>query len=253
VQLLVSVRSAAEVEPALSGGADIIDAKEPSNGSLGPVSRAVLTQIMQALPETVPFSIALGDFTSRTELAQAVAGIPLRPGGARCYVKLGFAGVSSPDRVRALLEQGCKWACRHETPLDVVAVAYADADLTGSLDPEQLCGVAVESRVRGVLIDTQVKSSGNLLTRMSLDKLAQLVATLQKAGLLAAVAGSLEAGHLAPLAGIRPDIVGVRRAACTGGREGIISSIRVRQLRRRVLGETPDAPANLAPGVELTY
>ena len=35
MRLLVSVRSAAEVRPALAGGADIIDAKEPSLGSLG--------------------------------------------------------------------------------------------------------------------------------------------------------------------------------------------------------------------------
>ena len=40
MQLLVSVRSAVEVAPALAGGADIIDAKEPDRGSLGAVSAA---------------------------------------------------------------------------------------------------------------------------------------------------------------------------------------------------------------------
>src|SRR4051812_47948913 len=42
MELLVSVRSAKEVEAALAGGADIIDAKEPSRGSLGAVSPKVL-------------------------------------------------------------------------------------------------------------------------------------------------------------------------------------------------------------------
>ena len=37
MRLLVSVRSAAEVAAALAGGADIIDAKEPSRGGLGAV------------------------------------------------------------------------------------------------------------------------------------------------------------------------------------------------------------------------
>ena len=42
MRLLVSVRSAAEARAALSGGADIIDAKEPSLGSLGAVGPLAL-------------------------------------------------------------------------------------------------------------------------------------------------------------------------------------------------------------------
>jgi uncharacterized protein (UPF0264 family) len=143
----------------------------------------------------------------------------------------------------------------------VVAVGYADAELAGSIDPEQLCRAAVASGVAGVLVDTQVKTSGNLLTRMSLSTLTRLVADIQRNGLLAALAGSLESKHLGSVVAARPDIVGVRRAACTGGRDGVVSRLRVRQLRRRlgitsdfirnhcpeqVLGETPDGPANLS-------
>ncbi len=40
-RLLVSVRSAAEAEIALSAGADLIDVKEPSRGSLGAADPAV--------------------------------------------------------------------------------------------------------------------------------------------------------------------------------------------------------------------
>ena len=39
MRLLVSVRSAEEAAAAVMGGADIVDAKEPALGSLGPVSR----------------------------------------------------------------------------------------------------------------------------------------------------------------------------------------------------------------------
>ena len=38
MQLLVSVRSAEEAAAALAGGADLIDAKDPAAGPLGPVS-----------------------------------------------------------------------------------------------------------------------------------------------------------------------------------------------------------------------
>ena len=62
MQLLVSVRSEAEVAAALAGGADLIDAKEPALGSLGPVGGAELLAIAARVPETVPLSAALGDF-----------------------------------------------------------------------------------------------------------------------------------------------------------------------------------------------
>ena len=48
MRLLVSVRAAAEVAPALAGGADIIDAKEPARGSLGAVSPTRLREIAAA-------------------------------------------------------------------------------------------------------------------------------------------------------------------------------------------------------------
>jgi uncharacterized protein (UPF0264 family) len=261
MQLLVSVRSAAEVEPAVSGGADIIDAKDPRNGALGAVSSATLSDIMQAVPVTVPLSIALGDVRHRAEVARAIAAIPAWSSRAPCYVKLGFAGVTSPRDVRALLDESLEAAGRHPTRLLVIAVGYADAGLSGSIAPEQLCQAAVASRITGMLLDTQVKSSGNLLTRMSLSALTRLVADIQGGGLMAALAGSLELKHMRLVAAARPDIVGVRRAACSGGRDGLVSQSRVRQLRSRlgknsdfvrsgarnqVLGETPDGPANLS-------
>ena len=101
MQLLVSVRSAAEVGPALSGGADIIDAKEPDRGSLGPVSPATLAEILAVVPlQTRPFSIALGDLASDGRCrSRAIASIALPVRAAPTYLKLGFAGVRSPETV----------------------------------------------------------------------------------------------------------------------------------------------------------
>jgi hypothetical protein len=52
------------------------------------------------------------------------------------------------------------------------------------------------------------------------------------------VAGSLELADVEAVAGIGPDVLGVRGAACLGGRSGKISIRRVRELRRR-LGQWP--------------
>src|SRR5690349_2021023 len=80
MRLLVSVRSAQEVEAAVEGGAEIIDAKEPMRGSLGAVDAAELARIADAVPDGMPFSMALGDLATpvgaatRMELVRAVAG-----------------------------------------------------------------------------------------------------------------------------------------------------------------------------------
>jgi uncharacterized protein (UPF0264 family) len=58
------------------------------------------------------------------------------------------------------------------------------------------------------------------------------VEAARAAGLVAAVAGSLRVESLAPIREIDPDIVGVRGAACTGGRNGMVDPGKVRAIRR---------------------
>src|SRR5919109_795896 len=97
--LLVSVRSGEEVPAALHGGADIIDAKEPARGSLGAVEPAVLSAIAERTPASVPLSVALGDCASAEAVRAALDGARLPERSAPVYLKLGFAGVSSAERI----------------------------------------------------------------------------------------------------------------------------------------------------------
>ncbi|MFL5577756.1 MAG: (5-formylfuran-3-yl)methyl phosphate synthase, partial [Gemmatimonadaceae bacterium] len=61
MHLLVSVSSAAEAAAALAGGADLVDAKDPSAGALGAVSDGALRGIVAAVSGARPVSAALGD------------------------------------------------------------------------------------------------------------------------------------------------------------------------------------------------
>ena len=132
MQLLVSVRSEAEVAAALAGGADLIDAKEPALGSLGPVGGAKLLAIAARVPETVPLSAALGDFRSPGAVRLAVAGVSLRPRRAASYVKLGFAGERSEAQVASLIAAALEAAASVPAAPVVVPVAYADHERAGS-------------------------------------------------------------------------------------------------------------------------
>src|SRR2546430_5446334 len=99
MQLLISVAGPAEARAALRGGADVIDAKDPWRGALGPVSVQRLAAIRAAVAGARPLSAAVGDATSEYAVAGSVAAA-LSVGVA--FVKLGLAGVASEARADRL-------------------------------------------------------------------------------------------------------------------------------------------------------
>jgi uncharacterized protein (UPF0264 family) len=236
MQLLVSVRSAAEVPAALMGGADIIDAKEPSRGSLGPVSPATLAEILAQVPDSHAFSVALGDVAAAGEVSDLLGSLDLPSRQAPTFLKLGFAGVTSPEVVRGLLSAAVHFVADRPSPPLVVAVAYADAGRAGTLSPELVCRCAHEAGASGVLVDTYIKDGAGLLQWLTPPELLAWVASVRRAGLLSAVAGGLGEDDVSLLGVASPDVIGFRGAACDGGRSGDLSARRVAGLRRQLKG-----------------
>src|SRR5207249_2667510 len=99
MQLLISVAGPAEARAALLGGADVIDAKDPRRGALGPVSLQRLAAIRAAVAGARPLSAAVGDATSEQAVAGAVAAAH---SVGVAFVKLGLAGVTSEARAGRL-------------------------------------------------------------------------------------------------------------------------------------------------------
>jgi uncharacterized protein (UPF0264 family) len=236
MRLLVSVRTAEEVAPALAGGADIVDAKDPARGSLGPVSREMLREIAALVPPPTPFSVALGDFGEgkfagdavRASLA-ALDGLPRR---APLYLKLGFAGQRSPavaGVIRAAIETGATAAF----PPVIVPVAYADNENAGSPEPAAVLSAALATGARAFLLDTWSKDGRGLPFWTDVHRLDSLLAPARAAGLLVAIAGSLDLDSL-DFVRTRADVIGVRGAACRGGRGGKVDTDLVRGLAQRL-------------------
>jgi (5-formylfuran-3-yl)methyl phosphate synthase len=234
MQLLVSIRSAAEVGPALSGGADIIDAKEPARGSLGAVSPATLAEILARVPPRCPFSVALGDLASPEEVITAFGSLELPARTAPTYLKLGFAGVRSPEMVTRILATAVAAVAQKGSKALVVAVAYADAVRAGTLGPELISGSARRAGAAGVLLDTHTKDGTGLLRWLAPAALAGWVGSARREGLLTALAGALTLENLETVSAAGADVVGVRGAACEGGRQGRVAASRVRALRQRL-------------------
>jgi uncharacterized protein (UPF0264 family) len=232
LQLLVSVRSADEVEPALAGGADIIDAKEPDRGSLGAVDREVLNRILQRVPDDRRVSAALGDVTRPDEVLAAVHGLELPKRAWPMYLKLGFAGVRSPDEIGLLIEIAVSVTRGMAASPCLVAVAYADSERARTVPPALIPPLAEAAGAAGVLLDTHGKDGRGLLEWIPSGALVDWVAVARQAGLLTALAGSLRPRDLALVWRAQPDVVGVRGAACSGGRQGRVSEDRVQRFRR---------------------
>lgn len=236
MRLLVSVRSAAETVEAAAGGADIVDAKEPTRGSLGAVEPAVLRAIAGALPAAHPLSVALGDCidaeAAGERVATALDAVAGRPREAPCYLKIGFQGA----REAAAVERVLRAAILQRGRAEIIAVAYADHAVAAAADPATVVRAASECGAAGVLLDTWSKDGRTLLDWMTDTALHGWVAGAARLGLLTALAGSLDLSTLPSVLASGADIVGVRGAACEGGRAGQVTASRVGRLRALVRG-----------------
>jgi uncharacterized protein (UPF0264 family) len=153
VQLLVSVRDAEEAGIAVAGGADIVDAKDPAQGALGPVAAPALKAIRAAVPGSLPLSAALGDIATGADVRRALELVTVE----LAFVKLGFHGVSDPGAVGALLAQAVRGAANLRGRPAVIAVAYADWRKHGSLAPGAFPRLIEAAGAQGLLLDTARK------------------------------------------------------------------------------------------------
>jgi uncharacterized protein (UPF0264 family) len=231
MQLLVSVSDAAEARAAVEGGADIIDAKDPSMGALGAVRPDVFSEIRRAVDSGRLVTAALGDGDATNAVEELARDLVLR--GAR-LVKAGFAGITHAGRVEEIIERLARECASVDETIGVVAVAYAEPQTGGCVDAHELLPIAARSGASGVLVDTADKRGPGLLDLWSVPTLESWVAEAHAHGLMAAVAGKLRLDDLSVVADAGADVAGVRGAACVGGRGGRVSFERVRALAARV-------------------
>jgi uncharacterized protein (UPF0264 family) len=230
MRLLVSVVDADEAREAAAAGADIIDVKNPAEGSLGAPSPAVIAAVRAAVPDELPVSAAIGDMPNLPGTAALAAFGAARSGAA--YVKVGLWGAST-DAAAVELVRAVRDAASGAV---TVAGAYADARRVARapLAPELLPRVARAAGAEVCLLDTAVKDGRGLLDWLSPDALAALVDEAHELGLEVALAGALRAADLPVVAATGADIAGVRSAACAEDkRSGRLEAGRVRALRAR--------------------
>ena len=215
MRLLVSVTDASEARVAVEGDVDIVDVKNPAEGSLGAPGPGVIEQVREVVPPERPVSAAIGDLPNLPGTA-ALAALGAAHSGAT-YVKVGLWGTSTTEEAVAVLR-----AVREalDGGVTVIASAYADGERVsgGPLPARAVVAAARQAGVGGCLLDTAVKDGRGLLEWLAPEVLEALVAEGHAAGLEMALAGALRAEDLAAVRATGADIVGVRSAACRDGR-----------------------------------
>jgi dihydroneopterin aldolase len=216
--MLASVRTVEEAEVVLSGGADIVDLKDPGAGSLGALPVEEIGRLHRLIAGRAPVSAVCGDLPMEPETIRATAEAIAATGVD--YVKIGFfPSKKAADCARALAGLAGR--------TKIVAVLFAD------LDPDlKLLSVFAAKGFHGAMLDTADKSKGRLLDHMPPERISPFVERCRSLGLIVGLSGSLEEPDIPRLLPFRPDFLGFRGALCDHSqRTNPISAEAVKRIR----------------------
>src|SRR5438270_12690933 len=115
-RLLISVRNLQEARLALAGGADLIDIKEPSHGSLGQACASVISEIASTVGTHKPLSAALGELLDSP--------LELPPANLN-FAKWGLSGCATLENWPNLLAERDANVRRTNPRCQAVGVIYA--------------------------------------------------------------------------------------------------------------------------------
>jgi len=218
---LASVTNEGEARLCAALGADVIDAKNPTEGALGALPGERVRAIRASVPANIPVSATIGDPMDDPETT--VGAVRLTAATGADIVKIGlWPGAAEMGTVRAL----GRLALGH---VRLVGVLLVDRGIDLKLiAPLRDAGFA------GVMLDTSDKCTP-LPELLPADALESFIDAAKGAGLFAGLAGSLRLSHVSSLLELGPDVLGFRGGLCReGARVAAIDADAVRAIRQAI-------------------
>jgi hypothetical protein len=213
--LLISPINTEEAREAIEGGADIVDVKNPKEGSLGANFPWVIKSISELTPEGMYVSATLGDVPYKPGTVSLAAAGAVVSGAD--YIKVGLYGTKNYEEALEVMKNVVKTVKDLNEDAVVVAAGYADAHRVGAVDPMEIPRVAADAGADLAMVDTAVKDGKTLFDFMDEEVLTKFNDTIHDYSLKSALAGSVKKEQLKMLYDIGCDVVGIRGAACVGG------------------------------------
>ena len=229
MKVLISIRSIEELESCIEGGADIIDLKNPDEGSLGAAAPWFIKEVKERA-NNYPISAAIGDMPNLPGTA-ALAALGAAMSGAD-YVKVGLYGTHTEQESLTLMSDVVKAVKQGNPNIIIVGAGFADAKLYGGIDPMKIPSIVKSAGADIAMLDTKNKNGKRLFDYLSIDKLKWFVDESHRLGLQAALAGSLRVEDLTTIYELGTDVTGFRGAACSKNdrTNGMITTKRVLNL-----------------------
>jgi len=232
MRLLVSPMNLEEAQAALAGGADILDVKNPKEGSLGANFPWAIREVAELAKGRVPVSATIGDLDFKPGTA-SLAALGASVSGAD-YIKVGLLGVKTAGQADEMLAGIVKAVKDFDPNKKVVAAGYSDYARAGCISPMLLPPSAAKAGADLVMVDTAIKDGKPTFDFMSEEELLNFISLGHSFSLEVALAGSIGFSHLELLRRLNPDIIGVRGIVCGGDRSSIIRADLVAKLKMEI-------------------
>ena len=198
-KILTSIKSLSEIRLVLKKGVDVIDFKDPSNGSLGALTTKQISFFLKSIPSNQLTSSTIGDIEDIKTIREKV--VMLSKTNID-FIKIGFFF----DYTKIKILKNLKKLAKNKK---IIAVLFADNQPNLNLIRE-----IKKIQFDGILIDTKNKKNGNLRNYLSTKKLKNFIKVSKEQNLSIGLAGSLNIKDIDPLIRLKPDYLGFRGALC---------------------------------------
>ncbi len=236
MKLLVSPKDVEEAKAVISGNADIVDVKNPKEGSLGAnfpwVIRSISELVEKERGNGMKMSAAIGDFDYKPGTA-SLAALGTAFAGAE-YIKVGLLKIKTKEEAVDLLTGVVKAVKDFVPTKKIVSAFYSDYKRINSISPFEISAIGEAVDIDVAMVDTGIKDGKTTLEFMTEEELKTFVSESKALGLEIALAGSLKFDDIPAIKRIKPDIIGVRGMVCGGNRENQVKGDLVRDLRGMV-------------------
>jgi uncharacterized protein (UPF0264 family) len=232
MKLLISPINLEEAIAAYEGGADIVDVKNPKEGSLGANFPWIIRSVKESINSRKPISATIGDFNFKPGTA-SLAALGAAVAGAD-YIKVGLYDVQTEEQALEMLVNITRSVKDYNPDLKVVASGYSDYERINSIDPQLLPAIGAKAGVDVVMVDTGIKDGRSTFEFMNEEELTRFTSAIREVGLESAIAGTLKFEDIPVLKRIQPDIIGVRGMVCGGDRNSCIKAELVEKLKNEM-------------------
>ena len=215
IKLLISPKTVEEAKVVISAKVDLIDCKNPEEGSLGANFPWIIRLMKDLIPKNSSqlLSATIGDFpnlpgsASLAALGAAVSGADI--------IKVGLKGPQNIEQGIHLMKKVVKAVKNYDNNIWVVTAGYADyRRMKTNLDFLSIPTIAAESGADVAMLDTYIKDEKGLFDFLNITQLNEFKDKAHQLNLKVALAGNIKQNVLPKIKEINPDILGIRSMVC---------------------------------------